>query len=77
MNNIAQHFSTAWLDSYLKSDADKSQYLDLIANSNDGVFAVDTDGNFTDEHTYWAGFQNRTAKGLHFEWLRAGEDLAE
>lgn len=77
MNNIAQHFSTAWLDVYLKDNADQSAYLDLIPNSNDGVFAADDDGNFTDEHTYWAGFQNRSAKGLHFEWLRAGESSTE
>lgn len=77
MNNIAQHFSTAWLDTYLKADADKSAYLELIPNSNDGVYAVDEDGNFTDEHTYWAGFQDRSAKGLHFEWLRAGEQSAD
>jgi len=77
MNNIAQHFSTAWLDTYLKAGADKSAYLDLIPSSNDGVYAVDEDGNFTDDHTYWAGFQDRTAKGLHFEWLRAGEQSAE
>ena len=77
MNNIAQHFSTAWLDTYLKADTSKSDYLALIPDANDGVFATDDDGNFTDEHTYWAGFQNRTAKGLHFEWLRAGESAAE
>lgn len=77
MNNIAQHFSTAWLDVYLKSNADQSVYLDLIPNANDGVFAVDSDGNFTEEHTYWAGFQDRSAKGLHFEWLRAGESSNE
>jgi len=77
MNNIAQHFTTAWLDSYLKSNTTAAEFLDVIPNSNDGVFAVDDDGNFTDEHTYWAGFQNRTAKGLRFEWLRAGESATE
>ena len=77
MNNIAQHFSTAWLDVYLKSNSDQSVYLDLIPNANDGVFAVDGDGNFTEDHTYWAGFGNRSAKGLHFEWLRAGESSTE
>ena len=77
MNNIAQHFSTAWLDSYLKNDTDKDSYLDLVVNSNDGVFATDDAGEFTDEHTYWKGFADRTAKGLMFEWLRAGESAAE
>lgn len=77
MNNIAQHFSTAWLDVYLKQNAEQLVFLDLIPNSNDGVYAVDEDGNFTDEHTYWAGFQNRSAKGLHLEWLNAGEKVTE
>lgn len=77
MNNIAQHFSTAWLDRYLKNDADKQVYLELLPDSNDGVHATDQAGNFTDEHTYWAGFQVRTAKGLEFEWLKAGESASE
>ncbi len=71
MNNIAQHFSTAWLDYHLKNDADKSSYFDLIPNANDGVYAVDDDGEFSDEHTYWKGFENRSAKGLRLEWLRS------
>jgi hypothetical protein len=29
------------------------------------------DNVFTDAHTYWKGFPNRSAKGLHFEWLQA------
>ncbi|ASJ72602.1 alpha/beta hydrolase family protein [Granulosicoccus antarcticus] len=77
MNNIAQHFATAWLDRYMKNDADKQVYLELIQHSNDGVYATDDTGNFTDEHTYWAGFPDRSAKGLDFEWLKAGESVAE
>jgi len=73
MNNIAQHFVTAWLGQYLKADADSERYLDLIPNSNDGVYDVDENGEFTDEHTYWAGFEDRSAKALRFEWLHAGE----
>ena len=73
MNNIAQHFSTVWLERYLKQDAAADQYLDLIPDSNDGVYSVDEDGAFTEEHTYWAGFEDRSAKGLMFEWLRAGD----
>jgi len=76
MNNIAQHFSTAWLDLYLKGDTASEQYLQLVPDSNDGVFSVDDDGMFTDEHTYWTGFEDRSAKGLMFEWLRSGETSA-
>ena len=74
MNNIAQHFSTVWLDRYLKQDASKDSYLELIPDSNAGVYSVGDDGSFNDEHTYWKGFANRSAKGLMFEWLRAGEN---
>ena len=69
MNNIAQHFVSAWLDKYLKNNGAMNAYLDLIPNSNDGVYAVDDEGNPKATNTYWKGFPKRTAKGLHFESL--------
>lgn len=69
MNNIAQHFVTAWLDKYLKNDTSKEAYLDIVPDSNGGVYALDEEGEPKPEHTYWKGFGNRTAKGLHFETL--------
>lgn len=60
MNNVGQHFVTAWLDKYLKGDLSKETYLDLV---NNGMFGDDT--------TEWAGFQPGTAKGLKFETLSA------
>ena len=69
MNNIAQHFVSAWLDKYLKNNSAMNAYLDLIPNSNDGIYAVDDEGNPKATYTYWKGFPNRTAKGLHFESL--------
>jgi predicted dienelactone hydrolase len=73
MNNIAQHFATAWLDSHLKADADAATYLDLMPNANESVWAKEEDGTDKPEHTHWKGFQNRTAKGLRYEVLKAGE----
>jgi predicted dienelactone hydrolase len=70
MNNIAQHFVTAWLNLYLKHQTSMNDYLELVPNSNDGVWAVDEAGKPLPEHTYWQGFQKRTAKGLHFESLQ-------
>ncbi len=72
MNNIAQHFVTAFLGAQLK-DEPYTSYLNVIPNSVDGVYDVDDDGNFTDNHTYWPGFQPRTAIGLTLEFLAAGE----
>ena len=73
MNNIAQHFSTAWLDYHLKNDSGKFDYLDLVPDAHEGVYDITDDGSFGESHSYWKGFQNRTAKGLRLEWLKAGE----
>ena len=73
MNNIAQHFVTAWLDKHLKSDASMDAYLDLVPSSNDGVWSAEKDGSFKSDHNHWKGFAKRTAKGLRFETLKAGQ----
>ncbi|MBE0414482.1 alpha/beta fold hydrolase [Yoonia sp.] len=73
MNNISQHFLTAYLDLHLKGDSAKAGFLGLVPVAHDGVWETDADGSPTDEHTYWAGFPNRTAAGLRFETKRAGE----
>lgn len=75
MNNIAQHFATAYFGWYLKGDEELGSYLDVaVENAQDGVYAVDDDGNFTEEHTYWPGFEARSAVGLMLEHaLPAGE----
>jgi len=72
MNNIAQHFATAWLDKYLKG-ADTDRYLNLVEFSNDGVFDVDDAGTPTEANTYWEGFPDRSARGLRFERRDVGE----
>lgn len=65
VNNINQHFVTAFLDGVLKG-ADTGRYLELLKHSNDGVWAQNEDGSFAPEHSYWEGFQARTAVGLEF-----------
>lgn len=72
MNNIAQHFATAFMDLHLKDDAEKAAYLDLVERASDGVIAVDDNGQPTADHTYWSGFAPRTAQGLRFETLDDG-----
>lgn len=73
MNNIAQHFVTAWMDNHLKGDEEAATYLDLVPNANDSVWAKEDDGTEKPEHNHWKGFQNRTAKGLRYEVLGTGE----
>jgi len=70
MNNISQHFATAWLDRQLKGKVEMDAYLDLIPNANEGVWSMGADNIPTPEHTHWQGFKNRTAKGLRLEWLK-------
>ncbi|MDG1168665.1 MAG: dienelactone hydrolase [Sulfitobacter sp.] len=67
MNNIAQHFVTAWLDQRLKGDADKASYLELVESSNAGVWSMNEDGTPKEDHSYWKGFPKGTAKGLRYE----------
>lgn len=57
MNNISQHFITAWLGKHLKADTNMDAYMDL---------AVDSDAT-------WKGFASGTAKSLKFEKLSAGQ----
>lgn len=64
INNVNQHFVTAFLDMTLKGE-DTSAYLDVaVENANEAVYAVDESGDFTEDHTYWTGFSPRTALGL-------------
>lgn len=72
MNNITQHFATAFFDLHLKG-ADTAAYFDLVPNSDDGVVAVDDAGKPTADHSYWHGFAPRTAAGLRFESKAKGE----
>jgi len=70
MNNIMDHFATAWFDYQLKGMQEKKAYLELVPNSWDGVFSME-DGKSTEKHTYWKGFGRGTAQGLQLEHLKA------
>ena len=48
-------------------------YLNLEANSNDGIWSKNQKDQPKADHNHWAGFKNRTAKGLRFEKLAKGE----
>ncbi len=65
VNNVNQHFVTAFLDRTLKG-RNTERYLDLLKLSERGVWAQNDDGTFAPEHSYWTGFPNRTAVGLEF-----------
>jgi len=67
MNNIAQHFATAFLGKFVKGDAALGSYLTLVENAKDGKFSAEKDGSFKPDHTYWKGFPARSAVGLRLE----------
>ena len=67
MNNIAQHFTTAFLAKYLKNDSGMDAYLNLVEKSRDGKWSAEENGTFKSDHTYWKGFAARTAVGLSLE----------
>ena len=71
MNNILQHFVTAFMDENLKGESEKAAYFDLVENAEDGVSSLEKDGTPKADNTYWKGFAPRTAKGLKMEKLTA------
>jgi predicted dienelactone hydrolase len=71
MNNIAQHFATAFLGKILKGDGAMEPYLNVTENARDGKWSAEADGSFKSDHSYWKGFPKRTAVGLRLEQLKA------
>ncbi|AMY08691.1 putative dienelactone hydrolase [Luteitalea pratensis] len=67
MNNILQHFATAYFDRHLKGDDAKQAYFDVVASGTDAVYAVDREGRELPGHTYWKGFKRGTAVALTLE----------
>lgn len=70
MNNILQHFATAYFDRHLKGDDTKQAYFDVVATGGEAVYAVDREGSSLPAHTYWKGFKRGTAVGLMLEHAR-------
>ena len=71
-SNIMIHFATAFFDLTLKGDTTRLPYLQLLPNSEDGVYAVEDDRE-TSEHSYWKGFPQYTARGLVLEHLESAK----
>ena len=72
MNNIMDHFATAYFDHYLKQIEGRMSYLELVPDGADAVYSV-TNGQQNDDHSYWKGFGPNTAIGLKLEHLQPGE----
>lgn len=72
MNNIMDHFVTAYFDYHLKGDASKLEYFDLVTDGAEAIYAM-RDGQPQAEHNYWKGFGRGTAVGLMMEHLAPGQ----
>ena len=59
MNNIFHHFATAYFGVYLKGEADKQAYLDVVPNGKDAVYAMDRDGKPARDAHLLEGLQAR------------------
>ena len=73
MNNILDHFATAFFGILLKGEADKQEYLNVVPQGKDAVYAIGADGKQAAAHTYWKGFKRRPAVGLALEHLTPKE----
>lgn len=73
MNNIAQHFATAFFGKYVLGDSKMGPYLTLVEDADSGKYSAEKDGTLKPDHTYWKGFRARTAKGLTFERRAPGK----
>jgi predicted dienelactone hydrolase len=69
MNNISQHFITAFLGKHLDKDMAKAAHLDVLEYAKQGKWAANPDGSYKPGHSYWRGFPNRTAVGLRLEHM--------
>lgn len=67
MNNIFDHFATAWFNLHLKGMADMRAYLDVVPQGKDAVWSTNPQGMPDEKHTYWKGFKRGTAVGLVLE----------
>ena len=72
MNNIMDHFATAFFDYHLKGIAERLAYLELVPDAQHGVYSMEEEQQ-TDAHTYWKGFGEGTARGLLLEHLAPSE----
>ena len=72
LNNLNEHFVTAFLDSKLKGQAGAADYLNVkVPLAADGKYSRNADGSLKPDDTYWKGFPNRTALGIELYHLGA------
>ena len=72
LNNLNEHFVTAFLNYRLKGDMNAAAYLNVPTPiAADGKYSRNADGTPKADDTYWKGFPNRTALGMELYHLGA------
>ena len=72
LNNLNEHFVTAFLNLRLKGDAGAAAYLNVPTPvAQNGKYSRNPDGTPKPDDTYWKGFPNRTALGIELYHLPA------
>ncbi|THF88901.1 dienelactone hydrolase [Deinococcus sp. KSM4-11] len=70
LNNLNEHFVTAFLNLKLKGQAAAATYLNVpVQHSNDIKFSRNADGTPKPDDTSWTGFKDRTARGIELYHL--------
>jgi len=71
MNNIAQHFITAFLGKYLENDNSKAAYIDAQGNVGNGNRSANAAGGPDDKYSPWSGISSRPVAGVRLDHLKA------
>jgi hypothetical protein len=71
VNNVNQHFCTAFFHDRLKGETSYRSYLDVVSPvAQHCKWSVDGEsGEQNQDHSYWRGFVENAAKGLVLECL--------
>ena len=72
MNNVMDHFATAYFNYHLKGDASMLEFLDVYPDGAEATYSV-KDGVPGEAHNYWPGFEEGSAVGLKLEKLERGQ----
>ena len=68
MNNVMDHFATAYFSYHLKGDTSMLTFLDVHPDGAEAIYAM-KEGLPEEAHNYWPGFEEGTAVGLTLEKL--------
>ena len=63
MNNILQHFATAYFGLHLKGDAGMQTFFNVVPQGKDAVYSMDRDGKPTADAHLLEGLQARHSGG--------------